>query len=362
MGFNIGQLVNGEHYLALMLILVLSSIMLQRKIQSEKVNRKGFWLTLSVCALLVVQDILESYAQMDPARRDLRMITTAMGYILRPAVVFGFLLAISPAGRKRWLLWIPLAVNGLVYFVSLFTPIAFYLDLENRFHRGPLNWLMLAVCIGYLGVTLFVLHRRFRDRHAGDLVSIYLCVLGCLGASLADVQFGGIVIIPAILISSMAFYLFLRGQDTDHDPLTGLWNRRVFYEDCRKNRNAVTAVASIDMNGLKKTNDELGHDAGDRALKTIGRGLLGVASKKIFAYRVGGDEFMLLFIHCNKEETEQAMAAFRDEIWRVGLSVAVGVAAKEEDDVPLEELIRISDRRMYENKGEYYQHHDRRRS
>ena len=52
----------------------------------------------------------------------------------------------------------------------------------------------------------------------------------------------------------------------------------------------------------------------------------------------------------------------KDEIWRAGLSAAVGVATKKEDDVPQEALIRISDRRMYENKGEYCQHHDRGRS
>ena len=191
---------------------------------------------------------------------------------------------------------------------------------------------------------------------------IYLCALGCVGAMAVDVLFEEITLISAILISSMVFYLFLRTQDMDHDPLTLLWNRRIFYEDCRKNRNAVTAVASIDMNGLKKTNDELGHDAGDRALKMIGRGLLAVSGRKTIAYRVGGDEFMLLFIHCGDEEIRQAVLAFLEEMKRVGMSIAIGLATKQECGDSLDEMIRVSDQRMYEDKSDYYRTHDRRRT
>jgi diguanylate cyclase (GGDEF)-like protein len=177
-----------------------------------------------------------------------------------------------------------------------------------------------------------------------------------------DVYYGGIAIVSAILVSCMTLYLFLRGQDTDHDPLTRLWNRLVFYEDCRRQKHTVTAIASIDMNGLKRTNDELGHEAGDRALKMIGRALRSIMSRKILAYRIGGDEFTILFLHCNEEEVQQALTMFQNEIWRVGLSVAIGYILRTEANEPVEELFRLSDKRMYEDKRMYYQLHDRRRS
>lgn len=359
---ELGNLVGGEHYLAILLILIVSCILLSRNVISERVNQGSFWITLMVCALLVVQDMMEKYAQMDPARRDLRMATSIAGYVLRPAAVLGFLLVVWPSSRPGWFLWIPFCLNALLYASAVFVPLTFSFDADYSFQRGPLGNAVFIVCIAYLILILFTIHLRFRDRRAGDTFVIYLCALGCIGAMAVDVLFDEITLISAILISSMVFYLFLRTQDMDHDPLTRLWNRRIFYEDCRKNWNAVTAVASIDMNGLKKTNDELGHEAGDRALKMIGRGLRAVSGRKTIAYRVGGDEFMLLFIHCSEEEIRQAVMAFLDEMKRVGMSIAIGLATKRECGDSLEEIIRVSDQRMYEDKGDYYRTHDRRKT
>ena len=289
------------------------------------------------------------------------MITSIAGYTLRPAAVLGFLLVVWPPEKPKWFLWIPVVLNGFLYCTALSLPLTFSFDTDYHFQRGPLNGAAFVVCIAYLVMILFTIHVRFRDRRTGDIFVIYLCALGCIGATAADVRFGGIALISAILISSLVFYLFLRAQDMDHDPLTRLWTRRVFYEDCRKYGNAVTAVASVDMNGLKKINDELGHEAGDRALKMIAHALHIIMNRKIFAYRVGGDEFMILFLHCGEEEIRQPIIAFLDEIWRVGRSVAIGLATRQECGDSLEEMIRTSDQRMYEDKSQYYQAHDRRK-
>ena len=77
-----GAVVGGEHYLAALLILILSCILTSRSILSERVNQGSFWITLFVCTLLIIQDVLENVAQLDPARRDLRMITSIAGYTL----------------------------------------------------------------------------------------------------------------------------------------------------------------------------------------------------------------------------------------------------------------------------------------
>ena len=72
---QIGTFVGGEHYLAVMLILILACILTSRSSLSERVNQGSFWITLFVCVLLVIQDVFENIAQMDPARRNLRLIT-----------------------------------------------------------------------------------------------------------------------------------------------------------------------------------------------------------------------------------------------------------------------------------------------
>ncbi len=355
------SLFSAEHYIAIVLILILSCILTGRRIVSERVHLSSFWITIAVCALLIVQDILEKYAQMDPSRRTLRLLTSIAGYSLRPAAVLGFLLVIWPTERKRWFLWIPMIVNAALYYTALFSPLTFYFNSDYSFQRGPLGYAMFIVCILYLAVILHVTHLRFKDRRAGDTLMIYACALGCIGSMIVDVELETTTVIPCVLISNLTFYHFLRTQDMDHDPLTRLWNRISFYEDCRNCRGAVTAVASIDMNGLKKINDELGHEAGDRALVSIGEALERVHNRNTRTYRVGGDEFMILFLHTAEAETNRIIQEVRDEIWRAGLSVSCGTAVKTEADEPLEELIRQSDRRMYEDKGAYYVKHDRRK-
>jgi hypothetical protein len=104
---ELSRLINGEHYLSVMLILILSCILLGRKVTSERVRQSSLWVTVAACALLTAQNILETYAGADPARSSLRMIMSIAGYCLRPAAVLGFLLAVWPAGTRRWYLWIP---------------------------------------------------------------------------------------------------------------------------------------------------------------------------------------------------------------------------------------------------------------
>ncbi len=359
---EIWSLVDAGHYLPLMLAVILSCILLGRTILSERIHPSSFWITILVCVLLIAQDILEDYAQMDPARRTMRMFTSIAGYTLRPMAVLGFLLVIWPPDMKRWFLWIPAVVNFLLYGTALFSPLTFTFGEKYNFTRGPLGWFMLVPCFLYLILILIMVHVRFRDRRTGDTLVIYLCVLGCLGAMWFDIELDEILLVSAILISSMTFYLFLRAQDSDHDSLTKLRNRMAFYEDCNQYKNTVTGAAAIDMNGLKKVNDELGHDAGDRALKMIGNSLQSVSDKKTIAYRVGGDEFIMLFFHRSEEEMRQVVQAFQNEMWRVGLHVAVGVASRLGTNDSLEELLRTSDRRMYEDKSAFYRLHDRRRS
>lgn len=355
-------LISGEHYISLLLILILASVLLSRNTFSERVHQDGLWVTILCCALLTVQEILEKYAQLDPSRRTLRLITSIAGYSLRPMAVLGFLLTVWLEGRRRWYLWIPVVINALLYATALFMPLTFSFDDEYVFQRGPLNGLAFGMCIVYLILILHTMNRRFRDRRSGDSFILYLCTFGCLGAAFMDIFLDNSILVPALLISSLTFYLILHMQDSDHDSLTRLWNRMRFYEDCKAMKNAVTAVASIDMNGLKVINDRRGHEAGDRALRLISHALRSITGRKVFAYRIGGDEFMVLFLRSGEEEVRKTLVKFLDKVDQTGLSVSVGVAVRQNGQDSLEQMIRSSDMYMYEDKRKYYQAHDRRRN
>lgn len=91
------------------------------------------------------------------------------------------------------------------------------------------------------------------------------------------------------------------------DPLTGLGNHRAFQEELARqveqSRRASTplSLVLIDLDDLKQVNDELGHAGGDALLAATGRLLGSDARRSDRAFRIGGDEFVVLLPRTNVE-------------------------------------------------------------
>lgn len=150
------------------------------------------------------------------------------------------------------------------------------------------------------------------------------------------------------------------------DTLTGLDNRQssqeVFDKLTREGKLPNDLIAMVmDINSLKKTNDELGHDAGDELIIGGANCMKQAFSPYGTVFRVGGDEFVAI-LRCNEEQLGKAIESFRamTSSWqgRAGntLSVAVGSAfAKEHPSINLEALFTIADDQMYADKRRHYQ-------
>jgi diguanylate cyclase (GGDEF)-like protein len=104
---------------------------------------------------------------------------------------------------------------------------------------------------------------------------------------------------------------------------------------------------------LKKLNDAQGHMAGDRALAEIGRCLRKISSRSTIPYRVGGDEFVVLFVHESMTGAEAALAQLRANVSRAGYSVSIG-CVKKENSQSMEDALLESDIQMYNEKTAYY--------
>ena len=133
------------------------------------------------------------------------------------------------------------------------------------------------------------------------------------------------------------------------DPLTGLRNRQSYYQDISENEHNITYVASIDMNYLKELNDTQGHSAGDEALVVVANTLISSVGKKAKCYRVGGDEFMILFVIENKQEMENQIQKIKDALANCPYPCAFGYAEKMPGQ-SLDDTIKESDKQMYINK------------
>ena len=92
------------------------------------------------------------------------------------------------------------------------------------------------------------------------------------------------------------------------DPLTGLGNHRAFQEelarqveDARRHGTPLSLLL-VDLDDLKRANDQLGHAAGDAILAQLGRLLGADARRSDRAFRVGGDEFVVLMPHTSADQ------------------------------------------------------------
>ena len=148
------------------------------------------------------------------------------------------------------------------------------------------------------------------------------------------------------------------------DELTGLYNRRAYEEvilQYSQNKMEDDFVyASIDVNGLKIVNDEIGHAAGDQLIK-------GAADcmKKVFGnfgkvYRTGGDEFVTIF-SANDEQLKAIMEDLDNttDEWSgdlvSSLTLSAGyVTRKEFKEESILDIAKIADKRMYQAKTAYY--------
>jgi len=143
------------------------------------------------------------------------------------------------------------------------------------------------------------------------------------------------------------------------DALTGLPNRMAYQEYIKKleklPEDTSIAVCSMDVNGLKSTNDKSGHLKGDILLRESAACILksfgDETGKNVF--RIGGDEFAAICLNCSEEQIKEALERFREEQERYGISISAGYAwAPSVRDEKIQQLFEKADRLMYGNKAQ----------
>jgi len=150
------------------------------------------------------------------------------------------------------------------------------------------------------------------------------------------------------------------------DPLTGLYNRRLFSEAFEKELNRARrygqplGLVILDLHRFKEVNDKHGHPRGDEVLCAAAATLKKALRTSDSAFRIGGDEFALLL---PQTDAAQAMAlsrrvgtVFGESIahFQMGVSVSMdhGVATFPQDGDQADQLIRVADERLYRLKHE----------
>lgn len=139
-----------------------------------------------------------------------------------------------------------------------------------------------------------------------------------------------------------------------YDQLTGLKNRHGMerHISCLREGNAL-GIFYLDVMGLKKTNDTLGHQAGDELLKRASACL-----REAFAgdelYRVGGDEFLVLCEGITEDELSRRQELLESIMKENDVQMAVGRVWKTQYAGDFDQMIETADAQMYEDKRRRY--------
>lgn len=151
-----------------------------------------------------------------------------------------------------------------------------------------------------------------------------------------------------------------------HDFLTGLYNRHFLNEyqtiviSAAKRENRKAAIILLDLNDFKKINDTYGHGIGDKVLVEVSRILKGITRINEAAFRLGGDEFLLILPEIENSESLQAIKErilkhFEQEFsiygYPIKVTLSIGCALYPEDGEDLETLLHVADQHMYLEKS-----------
>ena len=159
----------------------------------------------------------------------------------------------------------------------------------------------------------------------------------------------------------------LQRWEAEHDPLTGLLNRRGFerrleeaFADFQKT-STPSALLLFDLDHFKPINDEGGHALGDEMLRRIAQIVAWEVRRSDHVARQGGDEFAVLLPSCTLGQAERIAESLRQSVSEVtvthegkeySVTLSIGVTTFDECDETVDVAISRADAASYEAKGE----------
>ncbi|MBQ3543856.1 MAG: GGDEF domain-containing protein [Lachnospiraceae bacterium] len=149
------------------------------------------------------------------------------------------------------------------------------------------------------------------------------------------------------------------------DGMTGLYNKSIYLSMINGKYTSVKSVGVIfwDINSLKKINDTLGHETGDKLISTVATSIKNVTDSNGMSYRIGGDEFVMIISECGEEGVKKKISKWEEELSKVKkdlnfpIYVSVGYAVGEGENIA--DVINKADKMMYENKREWHSKEDK---
>lgn len=145
------------------------------------------------------------------------------------------------------------------------------------------------------------------------------------------------------------------------DQLTSLYNRHYLEDSGKKafayakRHNHNLSLAMLDIDHFKNINDDYGHDVGDIVLKELAELLKENIREEDILARVGGEEFVMLFVRSNLENSLKKLEEIRLKVeslqpHNISITVSFGISQLDNSVENFEELLKEADLALYESK------------
>ena len=339
----------------LILILLAFTVSLKMTVSLDQTTiRRIFVLIIGIFLLSII--VFAEFNLVDPVRQKvLRTVLAAIRYSATPFILAQVISTLIK--KENWFVFIPAIILAVLNFLSVFTGVVYTVNDDGTIHRGLLGlWPFIMVGL-YSSAGIYILYRRSNKQAEEIIPLVFLCFaygLGLLFPFVLGNDYSQIFCVT-IAIALFTYYVFSILQLTRKDSLTGLLNRQAFYADIRSNPEDITALVSLDMNGLKAINDTGGHAAGDEALSTIALCFMRALRRGQSGYRIGGDEFVIVCRRSSRSETDRLVERIRHYISETAYSCSIGYSYAGEGTRDTDDLLRKSDAMMYAEKAQYYE-------
>ena len=261
-----------------------------------------------------------------------------------------------------------------VYFTVII--VALILQLLNlvdiRYNISLLLAIMSVVIISIIIISFieggFIVNKK--NNSIKQMLPVFLGVLS-IGCILDIIIYLSQGTTDNLVFTFISFFLYslivavnsLSENDKKYykDFQTGLYNSNSCTEFIQENANLKNcAIMMFDLDGLKYTNDNYGHAAGDRLILDLTEVLKKSIPIDDFVGRYGGDEFIAVIKNCNPDKLNKIVHNLERNQNEINmdrlpkLSFAYGWALSNEHDGNLSDLMKIADKNMYDHKNEHY--------
>lgn len=247
--------------------------------------------------------------------------------------------------REYGLLFGPAFLMVILALYSLIGDGLFNIDAENIYRRGRLFMFNAAIMYGYAIFTIIMILRHVRFmRRRDSLALLSVPVFPIVGGIVQIIFYGILLLWPMTVLSLLMVYIFIQSKRLGIDTLTQLQNRREYDLQVKtmgmgRKGHDQYAVMMIDINNFKKINDTHGHHRGDQVLRYVAKMLKEVFYPINTLYRIGGDEFFILYRHDGETAVEKMKASVRqavqvDHPFPFELELSIGAATYQPNQYP----------------------------